>query len=203
MAKRRPRRFSVAVLIAAVIAGVLGGALGASSVLRQTARYASRSILLIDQPKAIVGAAGEGPITKLNVLRTKYALLAKTRRVTGDVAQRTGFPEGVIGAAITVSVPGPSLLLIVEARTFDPERARIIADATAEALSALVKSEMEAAKIAEADRIVMTVVAPAQRGAKFEPTRGRAMSIGTLAGILSLVGIIVMAETVRTIRRRR
>jgi capsular polysaccharide biosynthesis protein len=191
------------VFIAAVIAGLLAGALGATSVLRQQARFASRSVLLIDQPGLIVSAAGEGPVSKLNALRSKYALLAKTRRVTGGVAQATGVPEGAIAAAISVTVPGPSLLLVVEARTFDPDRARLIADATAEALSALVKSEMEAAKIPEGERILMTVVAPAQRGVKFEPSRSRAMTIGALSGILSLLGIIVIAETVRTVRRRR
>jgi capsular polysaccharide biosynthesis protein len=199
----RVRRFSLAVLIAAVIAGVLAGALGASAVLRQEARFASRSVLLIDQTNAIVAAAGEGPVVKLNALRTKYALLAKTRRVTAGVAQRTGFPEGAVAAAINITVPGPSLLMIVEARTNDPDRARVIADATAEELSALVRSEMEAAKIPEAERIVMSVVAPAQRGVKFEPSRGRAMTIGFISGLISLLGIVVIAETVRTVRRRR
>lgn len=191
------------VVIAAVIAGVLAGALAATVVLRQPKRYVSRSILQIDQPNVIVSAGSEGPISKLNVLRLKYALLAETKRVTAGVAKRTGFPEGGIAAAVNVVLPGPSLILIVESRANDPARARTIADATAAELVALVKAEMDAAKIPQEDRIFMIVVGPAQLGVRFEPSRGRAVTNGTLAGILSLVGVIGVAETMRAVRRRR
>jgi hypothetical protein len=188
---------------AAVIAGILAGALGANAVLRQPKRYASRAILQIDQPNLIAAAGSEGPIAKLNQLRTKYALLADTARVTNGVAQKTGFPQGAIAGAVNVVLPGPSLLLVVEARTNDAGRSRTVADATAEELVTLVRSEMEAAKVPEASRIIMTVVAPAQPGIQFEPSRSRAVTVGTLAGILSLVGLIVIAETTRALRRRR
>jgi capsular polysaccharide biosynthesis protein len=196
-------RLSAATVIAAVIVGCLAGGVGARSVLGQPARYASRSILQIDQTSAIVSAGSEGPIAKLNSLRTKYALLARTKRVTGGVAQRTGFPEGAIAAAINVTLPGPSLLLIVEARTNNPDRARVIADATALELVALLKSEMDAAKIPEATRIVMAVVSPAQPGVKFEPSRSRAVTVGLLSGLLALVGVVVIAQAIRAVRRSR
>ncbi|MGH2727398.1 MAG: hypothetical protein ACRDKS_10565 [Actinomycetota bacterium] len=186
-----------------MIAGCLAGGLGASAVLRQPARYASRTLMLIDQPFVIAAAGGEGPISKLNQLRAKYALLARTSRVTGGVAKRTGFPAGAIAGAVNVTLPGPSLLLIVEARTNDPARSRVIADATAEELAGLVKGEMEAAKVPQNQWIVLSVVSPAQPGAKFEPSRNRAVTVGTLSGILSLIGFIVIAETARTYRRRR
>ena len=185
-----------------MIAGVLAGGLGANAVLRQDPRYLSRAILQIDQARAIVGASSQGPVEKLNQLRTKYALIARTRRITATVAQKTGLPEGVIAGGISVALPGPSLLLLVDARAGDPAVARTIADAVAEELVALVKAEMDAAKIPEDDRITMAVVAPAQPGAKFEPTRSRAMTTGTLAGILSLIGVIAIAESARAYRRR-
>lgn len=190
-------------VIAGIIAGCLAGALGASAVLRQPSRYASRTLMQIDQPLLIATSGGEGPIPKLNQLRTKYALLARTTRITGPVAKRTGFPAGAIAGAVNVTLPGPSLLLIVEARATDPGRARVIADATAEELALLVKSEMQAAKVPQNSWIVLSVVSPAQPGVKFEPSRNRAVTVGTLSGFLSLVGFIVIAETARTYRRRR
>jgi capsular polysaccharide biosynthesis protein len=197
------RRPSIAIAIAAVIAGVLAGAIGANSVLRQPSRYFSRIILQIDQPQKIAEAGSQGPLDKLNQLRAKYAVLAKTRRVTSPVAQKTGLHEGLIAGSINVTLPGPSLIMVIDIRTGDSARARTIADAVGNELVALVKGEMDAAKIPEVDRIVLTVVAPAQPGVKFEPTRGRAVTTGTLAGILSLVGVIALAESARAYRRKR
>ncbi|MGH2795021.1 MAG: hypothetical protein ACRDKG_12040 [Actinomycetota bacterium] len=180
----------------------MAGALGANAILRQPARYFSRAILQIDQLRAIVEASNQGPVDKLNQLRTKYSLLARTRRITGAVAQKTGIPEAVVAGGVSVGLPGPSLLLVVDARVGDPAQARVIANAVAEELVGLVKAEMEAAEIPPEDQIVLTVVAPAQPGTKFEPTRSRAVTTGTLAGILSLIGVIAVAETVRSYRRR-
>lgn len=151
----------------------------------------------------IAGATGQGPVDKLNQLRAKYAVIARTRRITGPVAQKTGLPEGLVAGAINITLPGPSLIMVVDARTGDPARARVIADATGQELIALVAAEGEAAKIPEDIRITLTVVAPAQQGIKFEPSRDRATTTGTLAGLLSLIGVIVAGESIRSLRRRR
>lgn len=180
---------------------MLAGGLGANSVLRQEPRYLSRSILQIDQVRAIVEASSQGPVEKLNQLRAKYALIARTRRITATVAQKTGLPEGLIASGLSVAIPGPSLLLFVDARAGDAARARTIADAVGVELAAFVKAEMDAAKIPEDQRISISVVAPAQPGVKYEPTRNRAVTTGTLAGILSLIGVFAIAESARAYRR--
>lgn len=160
-------------------------------------------MLVIDQPVLIAKAGSEGVLVKLNQLRTKYALLARTRQVTKPVSDKTGLPEGLIAGAVNVQLPGPSLLLIVEAKSLQPGTARVIADAAAQELITLVANEMKAQKITDDFKIVLTLVSPAQPGGKILPTRDRAMSVGGLVGVLAFVGTIALFETVGAIRRRR
>jgi hypothetical protein len=160
-------------------------------------------VLIIDQPGLIARSGSEGVLTKLNQLRVKYALLAKTVQITKPVADKTGLPQGLIGAAVNVVLPGPSLVLVVEARAPQPPIARVIADATAEALIALLKAEQDAAKIAADSRILLTIAAPAQPGVKFLPTRDRAMTVGALWGVLALAATIALVEAFGAIRRKR
>ncbi|MEX2558070.1 MAG: hypothetical protein WEB06_20855 [Actinomycetota bacterium] len=160
-------------------------------------------MLIIDQPGLIARSGSEGVLTKLNLLRVKYALLAKTAQITKPVADKTGLPQGLIGAAVNVTLPGPSLVLVVEARAGQPPVARVIADATAEALIALLKAEQDAAKIAADSRILLTIAAPAQPGVKVLPTRDRAMTVGALWGVFALAATIALVETFGAIRRKR
>lgn len=140
---------------------------------------------------------------KLNQLRIKYSLLARTTQITQPVADKTGFPPGLIAGAINVTLPGPSLVLIVEARAPQPPVARVIADATAEQLIAFVKAEQDANKIAADSRILLTIAAPAQPGVKVLPTRDRAMTVGALWGVLVLAATIGLVETFGALRRKR
>jgi hypothetical protein len=189
--------------IAASILGLLAGGVAASSVLREPALYSSRAVLVIDQPGLIAKSLSEGVLVKLNQLRIKYSLLARTTQITKPVADKTGLPPGLIAGAINVALPGPSLVLIVEARAPQPPLARVIADATAEQLIVFVKAEQDAAKIAVDTRIILTVAAPAQQGVKVLPTRQRAMTVGALWGALVLSATIGLVETVGALRRKR
>jgi hypothetical protein len=184
---------------------VIAAGIAAASVLRQPARYSSRAVLVIDQPGLIARSLSEGVLVKLNQLRTKYALLARTVQVTKPVADKTGLPPGLIAGAINVSLPGPSLIMVVEAKTGQPPISRVVADAAAEQLVALVKAEQDAAKpaIAPESRILLTIAAPAQPGVKILPTRDRAMTVGALWGVLALTGTIALVETFGAMRRRR
>ncbi len=160
--------------------------------------------MVIDQPGSVVRSGGEGILAKLNQLRTKYALLANTRRITAPIAQKTGFPEGLILRSIRVNLPGPSLLLIVEARTPIMAQSRVIADATAQELIGLVKAEMDAlSDIKPEDRIILSVASPAQPGVQVLPTRGRATTVGWLAGLLAFAATIALVETIGAVRRSR
>ena len=194
---------SLRLIIAASIIGLIAGGFAASSVLREPALYSSRAVLLIDQPGLIARSGSEGVLTKLNQLRVKYALLAKTAQITKPVADKTGLPQGLIARAITIVLPGPSLVLTVEARAPQPPIARAIADAAAEAMIALIKGEQDAAKIAADTRILMSIAAPAQPGVKILPTRSRAMTVGAMWGVLALAATIALVETVGALRRKR
>jgi capsular polysaccharide biosynthesis protein len=182
---------------AALIAGLLVGGLAAAAVLRQTPVYLSRSILLIDQPHLLIGGPGEGVVLKLNQLRLKYALIAHTPRITSGVAKRIGLPDAQVAGRINVTLPGPSLILLVEGRSDDRRKARLIANGAGEELVAFVKAEMDANKIPEQDRIVMSVVAAAQAGAKVEPSRSHAMAIGSISGILALTSTFILVDILK------
>lgn len=202
---RRPSRvprLSGLVVVIAVIGGLIAAALATASVLRQPARFESRTVLIIDQPSLIAGAGGEGVVSKLNSLRAKYGVLARTRLISQPVSKKIGIPEGLIVGSLNISLPGPSLVTIVSSRTGDPEVSRKIADGVALEIVERVKSEMEAAKIPAANRIVMSVVAPAQRGFKIEPTRNRALTVGALTGALTLVGVYLLGGEIRARRAR-
>ena len=160
-------------------------------------------MLVIDQPGLIAKAVSEGVLVKLNQLRVKYSLLARTAQVTKPVADKTGLPQGLIAGAINVVLPGPSLVLIVEARAPQPPIARVVADAIAEQLIALIKSEQDSAKIAADVRIVLSIAAPAQPGVKVLPTRDRAMTVGALWGVLALSATIALVETLGALRKKR
>jgi capsular polysaccharide biosynthesis protein len=173
-------------------------------VLRQPKKFQSRAITVLDQPSAVFNlTGGEGAIAKLNALRAKYGLLAKTRRITAGVAKRTGIPEGHIAGAIDVTLPGPTQVILISATTGNPERSRNIANATADELGAFVKSEQDAVKIPAKDQIKLTIAAPAQPGRQIEPTRSRAMTVGVLAGLLGLVACYLIADAIRARRLRR
>jgi len=191
---RMPR---VRTVVAALIVGLLVGGVAAVGILRGTPVFLSKSILLIDQPLQITGQSGEGVIAKLNQLRLKYAILAHTPKFASDVAKRVGLSDRDVAGRINVTLPGPSLVLVMEGRSGDKRKARVIANGASAAMVDLVKAEMDANKIEEKYRIVMTLVAPAQAGAKVEPSQSRATAIGAISGLLALTATFVLAELVR------
>ena len=193
----------VRAFIAAIIAGLLVGGLSAVMILRQEPIFLSRAVVLIDQPYKITGPSGEGVVSKLNQLRVKYALLARTPRITDGIAKRTGLPARAVGGRVNVVLPGPSLILSVEGRSDVRRNARLIANAAGEELVALVKSEMDTYKIPEEERIIMSIVAPAQAGAQIAPSRNRAITIGSVSGLLTFIAMLVLFEMVRFRRASR
>jgi hypothetical protein len=195
---------SAPVVAVALIGGLIAGGIGAASVLRQPKKFRSLTVTVLNQPSAVFTVTGgEGAIAKLNALRAKYALLTKVGPITAGVAKRTGIPQGQIAAAIDVTLPGPTQVMLITATTGNPERSRSIANATADELGAFVKSEQDAVKVPANDQIKLTIAAPAQPGRQIEPTRSRATTVGVLAGLLGLVACYLIADAVRARRLRR
>jgi hypothetical protein len=103
---------------------------------------------------------------------------------------------------VEANAPGPSLAILVGARTTDPARAQQIAQATAEQLVKYVADEETRAFIPARDQIVMTIVVPSFLGVKVEPTKGRAAIFAVVAGAIALVLFYVLVQYV-IIRRRQ
>lgn len=196
----RPSR---TVVIAALIAGVLAAGLVAAYILQTPPRYESLAVLIIDQPSQIAGGTGEGVISKLNQLRVKYSVLARTRRLTDPVAMRLKLPVSTVARSIRVALPGPSLVMVVSARTGSRKHAQQIANEMATELINFVKAEMEAAKVPDDKRIVFSLVAPAQPGIRVEPTTDRALYDGMVGGVVAAVAVLVVFQLVRLSRKTR
>jgi capsular polysaccharide biosynthesis protein len=190
------------VLIACILAAIAAGA-AATYVLRAAPVYQSAETLLIDQPRAINAPGGEGVVTKLNVLRTKYAALVRTELVVAPVSEATGVGAGEVASSLGAVVPPQALLFQVTARSDDPATAEQLAAAAAAELREYLDGEQAIAGIPEADRIVLTTATAARPGAKVEPTVQRAITVAAAAGVLALGAAYVAIQLVTAARPPR
>jgi capsular polysaccharide biosynthesis protein len=186
------------VLVAAVLAAIAAGA-AALFVLQGSAVYQSAETLLIDQPRAVAAPGGEGVVTKLNMLRSKYAALVRTELIVAPVSDATGVAPGEVAASLGALVPPQALVFQVTARSSTPERAAELATAAADELRTYLDAEQAAADIPEADRMVLTTATAARPGGKVEPTPQRAITVAAAAGALAL-GIAYVAIQLATAR---
>jgi capsular polysaccharide biosynthesis protein len=183
------------VIVALVAAVVIGGAT-AAKVHREPPTYESIAALVIDQPKAITEAGSDGIIAKLNALRTKYITLLTTAAFTKPVAQKLGLPEATVATSEEVLAPGPSLVVLVGARSKDQKVSKLIAQTMAEQLVEYVRNEQNRAFIPIADRIEMRIVVAANDAVRVEPTRTRALTVGGAAGATALLIVYIFAQLV-------
>ena len=199
----RLKRPSLLGALVCLIVSLIFAAAGGAYVLKQPDVYQSFANMLIDQPRAIAGAGGEGVIIKLNSLRAKYAALLRTDSLTVPVAKKLGISKGQVVAAMNFFIPGPSLTLVVVARTHDPKKAQEIANAMGDELVVYIDAEQAAAKIPPADRIIFKVISRAPPGRLVEPTKNRALTVAAGIGGLSLVITYVIYQLIFGGRRLR
>lgn len=174
------RALFAAALVALVVAGASAGV-----VLARADVYRSNQVLIIDQTRAI-SLSGEGVVTKLGMLRQKYAGLLRTEVIVRPVAAATGLPVGDVAGALHAVVPPQSLLLAVQADAHDASQAKRMASAGAEELSRYLDHEQDTAGVATADRITLRTVTSARDGVKVEPTRSRALRAAVVGGLVAL-----------------
>ena len=194
---RKPTRRS---LLLALLVAMLFGAVGAASVMLRAAVFESQALLVIDQPSAIAEAGTPGVVSKLNQLRFKYVVLANTPPITGPVAQRLDLTQEQVTPAISVSAPGPSLIVVVRGRAGSSTIAQGIARETAQELITFLRAEQEASKIAPEIQILFRLVSDADSGKKIQPTVERALAT---AGISAGVGLLVAYVLIQWIGGRR
>jgi capsular polysaccharide biosynthesis protein len=180
--------------VSSLIAALLFAALGYASVIRRPAVYQSTAILLIDQPLSVAGASGEGVLRKLAALRVKYAVLARTRRLTTPVAEKLNISVAEVARSLVVSATGASLVVFVTARSAQPKRAQEIANASAEEIIKYTADENEANKVPPERRVIFTVIDPAFPGHKIEPTGERARLIAALAAALGFAAVFGVGQ---------
>lgn len=188
-------------LLAAAVIACLAAAGGAAFVLRAAPTYQSTEVLLIDQARAVTSPGGEGAVTKLNLLRAKYAALIDTEAIAVPVSERTGSALGEVVGAVGATAPPQSLLLMVTARVPSDEKAQRLASATADELIAYLDDEQEAAAIAPADRITLTTVTEAGPGRVVAPTASRAIAVALGAAALALAAAYVAIQLLTAPRR--
>jgi capsular polysaccharide biosynthesis protein len=180
-------------LVAAAIAGLLLASLSVVVVLGRPATYQSNDVLLIDQTRAL-SLSGEGVVTKLVLLRAKYAGLLHTETILRPVSESTGIPIGEVNASLRAAAPPQSLLVNVIAQNRDPKRAAQLATAGAAQLTKYLDDEQAGANIPVEDRITLKTVTAARPGGKVTPTGKRAFSAAVVAGLIGLVITYVVVQ---------
>ena len=192
---------SVTNALFAVVVALLLGSVAAAVVSARTPVYRSAVLLEIDQPQAIAASGDIGVIDKLNRLVPKYAVLARTARITVPVSDRIGLPVGEIAAAVSAAPLGQSLLLSIAAQDSDRETAQQMAQAVADELTAYAAQEQEANQIPPEQRFHFTEIQGAGPGGKISPTRDDAVASGAVAALVGLA-IAYLLLQVATAERR-
>jgi hypothetical protein len=187
--------FAALALILALAAGFAAAAWNES----KPHVYQSSAALLIDQGSALTFARDEGLVTKLGVLRYKYADQVSTTTFAGVVAGKTGMRPGLVHGALSAQVPLRSLLLNVTARSTDQSLPQKIAQAAAQQLSEDLDNEQRVAGVAAKARVTLTLVSPAQPAVHISPSRKRSQQLAAGAFGAVLLG----AALLRDLTRRR
>lgn len=191
---------SIANLLVALAIGLVCAGLGYANVMRQPDRYQSTAVMLIDQPLEI--ARGDsGVVVKLNLLRAKYAALVTTSEIMAPAARAAGLPVGEMRRAQRPLYPANSLILTPFARAGSPQRARDIAQATAETLSRYVQEEQAATGLDPVQRISLRIVQNAPLGQKVSPVPRRALQVAAVAGAAGVLAGYVGLQ-LRSARRQ-
>lgn len=194
-------RPSVTNALFAALAALLLGSISAAVVFARTPVYRSAVLLEIDQPQAIAASGDIGVIEKLNRLVPKYAVLARTVRITGPVSQQVGLPVGEVAAAVSAAPLGQSLLLSIAAQDRDRETAQLIAQAVGNEVIAYAEREQEANQIPAEQRFHFTEIQAAGPGAKISPTRDDAVASGAVAALVGLTIAYLLLQVVTAERR--
>ncbi|MCU1449463.1 MAG: hypothetical protein JWP02_1633 [Acidimicrobiales bacterium] len=184
-------------LVFALLLAALGGSAGAVIALRQSPKYSSHAVLLIDQPVLIAEAKDEGLIRKLSLLRFKYAALIKTPGIAGIAAQQLALPEPEVAAAVGASATPESLVLVATAEADTPRAAVRIADGIAAAVVTYADEEQRSYSVPANARYQFSVVAGASNAVKIQPQRKRAVqaAFGLGAVLLAMAYVILQLLT--------
>jgi hypothetical protein len=183
---------SIANLLVALAVGLICAGLGYANVMRQPERYQSTAVMLMDQPRALT-TGDSGVVVKLNLLRAKYAALIPTSEIMVPAAREAELSVGEMRAAQRPLFSPNSLTLAPVARSTTPEKARTIAQATAETLSKYVRDEQAATGLEPAARLTLRIVQDAGLGGKVSPSSRRARQVAAVSGaagvLLAYVGL--------------
>lgn len=190
-------RFALAV---GVLLGVVGGVLGGLVAASGATRYASTTVMMIDDPYQLAAAGDAGQLLKLESLRVKYAGLIGTDVIADPVAVELGLtPEQVI-AAVTPEVSGVSLLMGVQATWKSPQMAQRLSSAVADEVSSYVRAQDSAFHIPAVDRFTFDTVDPATPAVAEHPSPYKAATVGVGAAVLGFLAGFGLTQVVRNRR---
>jgi capsular polysaccharide biosynthesis protein len=191
--ERRPWTVTALIVVTAVVVGLVAAGFGAYAVHRSTPTYTSQALLEIDQPQAIAASSDEGVVAKLGRLRLKYAGLVRTQVFSGPVAEQLGLPPGLVAGSLYALADQQSLLLAIGARTHDPDKARLIAQAASQYLSTYVRDEQTRNGIPAAQQITFNIATPATAAHQIAPTRRREVLVAAFVFIFAAGAVAGLA----------
>lgn len=189
-------------LLLAMSIAVLAGGFTTFYEWRDTISYRSEAALLFDQTPAVVAAKNPGILTKLSVLRIKYAGFATTGAFATLVADQSGYPAPFVHSALKTAAPSDSFLLLVTASTPRREDAQPVAAAAADNLERYIENEQASAGARRGKSVHVTTVTPARAAQRVVPSHGRAIAYGVVVAVGAFVFLLLMAEIMRRRQRR-
>ena len=178
-----------------LISGVAGFALGAA----RTPTWYAYASTLIDQPLRVAESQDAGVVDKRSRLRLTYAGLTRSDAVLNPAAAAVGLKREDLDGKVVARVDPGSLLLVVGAAADTEQKAIDVANALATSLQSYIEAEQKRALIADADRLSLSIVAPAHSATKALPTTRSSLTAGVGTG---LVVFVLVAAALDVMRRR-
>lgn len=198
---RRPGRAALAGLVVGVLLGIPVG----DAVSQGTVTYSSHTVMLLDDPLQDATSGDAGALIKMDDLRYKYASLAATYAIAQPVAADLHVPVPVVIGAVSVQVPGNSLLLDVVGTWSTPGFARELSGAMAQGIIQYIQNENTSYNIPASDQLIASVVSPTSDATANQPSHTRGIAVGLVvfvgAGLVAFVAFQLL--TTEPVRRRR
>jgi hypothetical protein len=179
--------------VAFLVALVAGG--GAAFAVNEVEPvYFARTILAIDNPQEIGISVDGSPITKLNLLRFKYASLAGTAVIVDPVASTLSVSAKEVYDDSTVTPSLEALLMTSEARANDPNLAKNMSIEVAKRIVSYTAAEHESNGVPPESRFTFRIVDLPTGAEKIRPTPELVALGGVATGIFVLLAVYVLLQ---------
>jgi hypothetical protein len=202
LATTRPRRrlpieVSALTAILALVLALLAGAGAALYQKSKPTHYISYSIMLIDQPFAVIADPGDSTLAKLQRLRFYYAGLLQTQLISAPVAQQLHLPVGEVEGALSTLMSPSTFTIDLFAQGQNPSQAESIAQAATNQLITYVRQQQAKLGIPSPSRVILTEVSNPALGIKVSVSTKKELVSAGVAFVVVGAAFLIVADLLR------